>query len=165
MRLSFSVNLALSSLEAGWAAAAFPTRPGLEAASRDYLCPEWDGAAFTVPWDVLFRVEDDFAPGELSREFPFWRNVLLIDHLDRANMLTWLRGVSVYELLLPDARRVAIEQRFYPAVLSGEEILNRVLEEFRAFVAGEVATLVRRGCLVPRCLRATAHLGRASSCH
>ena len=94
---------------------------------------------------------DDFMPGGLLREFPFWRNALLIDNPDRTTILTWARdGVSIYELLLPDARGVSAEQPFNPVVIPEQEMPNRVPEEFlREFVAGEVTTLVRRGCLIP----------------
>ena len=88
-------------------------------------------------------------PGGLSREFLFCRDVLLIDHPDRTTILTKVRnGVSVYEFLLPDARGVSVEHPFNPVVFPGEKLPNRVPEEFREFIAGEVATLVRRGCLI-----------------
>ena len=89
-------------------------------------------------------------PEGLSRSFQFWRDVLLVDHPDRVAILPWVRdGNNVYEFLLPYVRGVSVEQPFNLAAFAGEEILNRVLEEFRAFFAGEVATLVRRGCLLP----------------
>ena len=41
--------------------------------SWDPLCSEWDGAACTAPWDVPFRIENEFVPGGLSRLFvPEW---------------------------------------------------------------------------------------------
>ena len=58
-------------------------------------------------------------------------------------------GVSVYEFLVPGARGLSVEQPFNPVVFPGEKLPNRVPNEFREFVAGEVATLVHRGCLVP----------------
>ena len=150
MRLSFPVNLVLSSPEVEWTAATSRPRYTLEAASWDSICPEWEGAACNAPWDVPSRVGNNFAPGGLSREFPFWRDVLLIDHPDRTTTLTWVRnGGSVYEFLLPDARGVWVKHPFNPVVFPGEKLPNRVPEEFREFVAGEVATPVRRGYLVP----------------
>ena len=55
----------------------------------------------------------------------------------------------MYELLLPDVREVSVEHPFNPVVFPGETLPSRVPEEFCEFVAGEVATLVCRGCLVP----------------
>ena len=76
--------------------------------------------------------------------------MLLIDQPDRTTILTWVKdGVSVYAFLLPGARRVSVENPFNPVVLPEEKLPNRVPDEFREFVAGEAATLVRRGCLVP----------------
>ena len=150
VRLSFPANPVLPSPEAEWAAAAFRPRSALEAVSWDVISPEWEGAAHTAPWNIPVRVGDDFVPGGLAREFPFWRDVLLTDHPERNTILTWVRdGVSVYEFLLPDARGVSVEQPFNPAVFPGEEMPNRVPEEFHEFVTREVATLVSRGCLVP----------------
>ena len=150
MRLHFPVNPVLPSPEAEWAAATFRPRSALEAVSWDSVRSEWKGVACTAPWDVPVRVGDDSAPGGLSLEFPFWRDVLLNDHPDRTTILTWIRdGVSVYEFLVPGARGLSVEQPFNPAVFTGEKLPNRVPNEFREFVAGEVATIVRRGCLVP----------------
>ena len=113
VRLSFPVNPVLLSPEAEWAAEAFRPRSAREAASWDSISPDWEGAACTARWDVPVRVGDDFVPGGLSREFPFWRDVLLIDHPDRNTILTSVRdGVSVYEFLLPDARGVSVEKPF-----------------------------------------------------
>ena len=149
MRLSFPANPVLSSPEAEWAAATFRPRSALKAVSCS-IRSEREGAACTAPWDVPVRVGDDFAPGGLSREFPFWRYVLLIDHPDRITILTLIRdGVSVYEFLVSGARGLSVEHPFNPVVFPGEKLPNRVRDEFREFVAGEVATLVRRGCLVP----------------
>ena len=150
MRLSFPVNPVPPSPEAEWAAATFRPRSALEAVSWDSTRFEWERAACTVPWDAQVGVGDDFAPGELSREFPFWRHVLLIDHPDRTTILTWVRdGFSVYEFLVPGAGRLSVEHPFNPMFFPGEKLPNRVHDEFREFVAGEVATLVQRGCLVP----------------
>ena len=88
MRLSFPVNPILPSPEAEWAAANFHPRSALEVILWDSIRFEWEGAACTVPWDVVVRVGDDFAPGGLPRESPFWRDVLLIGHLDRTLILT-----------------------------------------------------------------------------
>ena len=71
-----------------------------------------------------------------------------IDHPDRTTILTWMRdGVSVYEFLLivPGARGLSVEHPFNPVVNPREKLPD----EFREFVAGEVVALVRRGCLVP----------------
>ena len=169
VRLHFPLNPVLPSPEAEWAAATFRPRSALEPVSWDSMRSEWEGAACTAPWDVQVRVGDDLAPGGLSREFPFWGDVLLNDHPDRTTILTWVRdGVSVYEFLVPGARGLSVEQPFNPVVFPGEKLPNRVPNEFREFVAGEVATLVRRGCLVPFeevRTRATARRGRDSLCH
>ena len=150
VRLSFPANPVLPAPEAEWAAEAFRPRSALETVSWDSISPEWEGAAHTAPWNIPVRVGDDFVPGGLAREFPFWRDVLLANHPERNTILTWVRdGVSVYDFLLPDARGVSVEQPFNPAVFPGEEMPNRVPEEFHEFVTREVATLVSRGCLVP----------------
>ena len=65
VRLAFPDNPELPSLEAGWATTYFRHWSALEAMSSDSLCPEWEGAACTAPWDVTFRVRDDFVPGGL----------------------------------------------------------------------------------------------------
>ena len=78
----------LPSPEAEWAAAAFRPRSALEAVSWNVISPEWEGAARTVPWNIPVRVGDDFVPGGLAREFPFWRDVLLTDHPERDTILT-----------------------------------------------------------------------------
>ena len=149
VRLSFPANPVLPSPEAEWAAAAFRPRSAFEVVSWDVISPEWEGAAH-APWNIPVRVGDDFVPGGLAREFPFWRDVLLTDHPERNTILTWVKdGVSDYELLLPDARGVSVEQPFNPAAFPGEEMPHRVPEEFHEFVTREVATLVSRGCLVP----------------
>ena len=150
MRLHFPLNPVLPSPQAEWAAATFRPRSALKAVSWDSIRSEWEGAACTAPWDVPVRMGEDFVPGGLSREFPFWRDVLLNDHPNRTTILTWLRdGVSVYEFLVPGARGLSVEQPFNPVTFPGEKLPNRVPNEFREFVAGEVATLVHRGCLVP----------------
>ena len=147
---AFPANPALPSPEEEWAAAAFRPRSALEAVSWDVINPEWEGVARTAPWDVPIRMGDDFVLGGLAREFPFWRDALLTDHPERNSILTWVRdGISVDEFLLPDARGVSVEHQFNPAAFPGEEMPNRVAEEFHEFVTGEVATLVSRGCLVP----------------
>ena len=148
--MSSPANPVFSSPEAKWAAAAFRPRSALEAVSWDIISPEWEGAARTAPWDGPVRVGHGFVPGGLARELPFWRDVLLTDHPERNTILTWVRdGVSVYEFLSPGARWVSVEQPFNAAAFPGEEMPNRVPEEFHEFVLGEVATLVSRGCLVP----------------
>ena len=99
--------------EAEWSTAAFRPWSALEAAPWDSISPEWEGPACTAPWDIPVRVGDDFVPAGLSREFPFWRDVLLIDHPHRTTILTWAKnGVSVYKFLLPDARGLSVEQPF-----------------------------------------------------
>ena len=55
----------------------------------------------------------------------------------------------MYEFLVPGARGLSIEHPFNPVVFLGEKLPNRVPGEFREVLAGEVATLVRPGCLVP----------------
>ena len=76
--------------------------------------------------------------------------MLLIDHRDRTTILTWVRdGVSVYEMLVSGVRGLSVEHPFNPVVYPREKLPNRVPDEFREFVAGEVATLMHRGCLVP----------------
>ena len=48
-------------------------------------------------WDVPVSVENDFALERLSRDFPFWRDALLIDHPNLTTILTRARdGVSTY---------------------------------------------------------------------
>ena len=168
VRLSFPANPVLPSPEAEWAAAAFRPRDALEAVSWDVISQEWEGAARTVPWDIPVRVGGDFVPGGLAREFPFWRDVLLTDHPECDTILTWVRdGVSVYEFLLPDTRGVSVEQPFNPAAFPGEEMLNRVPEEFHEFVTRKVAILVSRVVWFRsrRCVRAKVRLGRESLCH
>ena len=76
VKLSSTVNPVLPSPEAEWAAATFRPQSALEAVLWDSIRSEWEGAACTVSWDVPVRVGDDFAPGGLSREFSFWRDVL-----------------------------------------------------------------------------------------
>ena len=149
MRLSSPVNPVLPSPEAEWVAATFRPRSALEAVLWDSIRSEWEGAACTAPWDVPVRVGDDFAPGGLSREFLFWRDPLLIDHPDRTTILTWVRdGVGVDEFLAPGERELSVEHPSNPVVFLGEKLPNRVPDEFREFVAREVATFVRRSCLV-----------------
>ena len=122
VQLSFPANPLLPSTEAEWAAAAFRPRSPLEAVSWDIISPEREGAARTAPWNIPVRMGDDFVPGGLAREFPFWRDVLLTNHAERDTILTWVRdGVSVYEFLLPDAREVSVEQPFNSAASLGEE--------------------------------------------
>ena len=76
--------------------------------------------------------------------------MLLIDHPDHTTILTWITdGVSVYEFLVPGAGGLSVEHPLTPVVFPGEKLPDRVPDEFRELVAGEVATLVRRGCLVP----------------
>ena len=83
VRLSLPINPVLPLPEAEWAVAAFRPRSALEAVSWDVISPELEGAVCTVPWDVSVRVRDDFVPGGLSKEFPFWRDALLTDHPER----------------------------------------------------------------------------------
>ena len=149
MKLSFPVNPVLPSPEAGWEATSFCSASAIEATSWGFLCSGLEGAACTAPWDVPFRVGDDFVPGGLSRAFLFWRNMLLVELPNRATILPWVRDcVSFYGFLLSCARGVSAEQPFNPAAFPGEEIPNRIPEEFHGFVAGKIATLVRRGCCV-----------------
>ena len=57
--------------------------------------------------------------------------------------------VLTYEFLLPGVRGLWVEHPFNPVIFSGEKLPNGVPDEFLEFIAEEVATLVRRGCLVP----------------
>ena len=88
MRLSFPAHPLLPSPEVERAVAAFHPRSALGAVSWDVISPGWEGAACTAPWDVPVRVGDDFVPGGLAREFPFWRDVLLTDRPERNTILT-----------------------------------------------------------------------------
>ena len=56
--------------------------------------------------------------------------------------------LSVYEFLVLGTRGLSVEYPFSPVVFPGEKLPDRVPNEFREFVAGEVATLVGQRCLV-----------------
>ena len=145
MKLPFPVSLVPPSPESGWPRLIVLGRPSRPFRGTPYAL---SGRAPRAPHYGISQ--DGFAPGGLPQEFPFSRDVLLVGHPDRTTILTWVRdGVSVYEFLLPVARGLSVQHPFKSVVFPGEKLPNRVSDAFHGFVAGEVATLVRRGCLVP----------------
>ena len=107
-----------------------------------------------LPWEAPIRdagVEGaDFVPGGLNHHYDFWDTVILKDHPQREQLLSYLRdGVSVFGFLLPEYQGKSLSQPYRPEAFPGAAYPNRIPATHTDFVRKEVGALVKRGCLVP----------------
>ena len=49
--------------------------------------------------EAIFRDENLFTPANLRNYSDFWKQEILADHPHRANLLKWIRGVRLEEIL------------------------------------------------------------------
>ena len=107
-----------------------------------------------VPWEAPIRDAgpngDDFVPGGLNHHHAFWEEVVLRDHPQKTQLMSYLRdGVSVYEFLTDGFKGKSRSEPYRPEAFPGAAFPNRIPDKHSGFVHNEVHALVKRGCLVP----------------
>ena len=117
-------------------------------ALREYA----EGGEARLPWaaPVWNAGKDgmDFVPGLPRRHAIFWDQMVLKDHPDRDQFLSFIRdGVGLYDLLLPSHRGPSVDRPYNEDRFRGLVMQNRIPPGFDGFVADELKTLLNRGCV------------------
>ena len=105
-----------------------------------------------LPWEAPVRDAgengEDFVPGGLNHHCEFWDKVILRDHPDRHQLMSYLRdGVSVFDFLTEEYRGRSRNEPYRPEAFPGAVFPNRIPDDHAEFVTLEVQQLTKRGCL------------------
>ena len=119
----------------------------------DVLRDALAGKVRRLPWEAPTHDAGvsgaNFVPGRLNYSYDIWEKVVLRDHPQKVQLLSYLKdGVSVFEFLAEPHRGTSSEAPYRPGAFPGATYANHIPKENAQFVRSEVTALVKQGFLV-----------------
>lgn len=134
----------LSAEEQRWVGMRAKPNVDYEPTVTDVLRDPLAGSERRMPWEAPMHDAGSggahFVPARLNHSYDFWETVVLRDHPQKAQLLSYLKdGVSVFEFLTEPYRGTSRESPYRTDAFPGTSLPNRIPPAHAEFVRTEVA--------------------------